>query len=224
MFAEGVKMLQDAFRGRVEIVCCVAGSESYKSRNMVAAYSNFFYVEVPNQPLGTKMNAALRLASRLSPNYCLAMGSDDIIGVSLMEKYYAAMKQGIDYTYLMDCYFFDTVSKKGLYWGGYTKSFNKGLPLGMGRLISARVLNLLMWNLWTPGYDKILDTAFDKQMARTRCSRMELYMKRENVFGLDIKSSVNMTKFTQWDNSQYIDGKKLLFDNLPNHLATLIYG
>lgn len=224
MFAAGVAMLQQHFKGRLEIVCCVAGSEGWVSRNMVNSRPNFFYVEHPNQPLGQKMNAAAILASRLTPDYCLMVGSDDIIGISLMEKYYVSMQQGVDYTYLMDCYFFDVVSKRGLYWGGYTKSFNKGLPLGMGRLISARVLKQIKWICWPPGYDRILDTAFDKQMKHARCSRVELYMKRDNVFGLDIKSAVNMTKFVQWDNSQFIDGYKLLFDNLPNHLATLIYG
>lgn len=224
LFAAGVKMLQDHFRGRLKIVCCVAGSEGWNSREMVHSHQDFFYCEVPNHPLSAKMNAAAMLASRLKPDYCLMVGSDDIIGISLMEKYLVSMQQGIDYTYLMDCYFFDVVSKRGLYWGGYTKSFNKGLPLGMGRLISARALNQLKWICWPPGYDRILDTAFDKQMKVARCSRSELYMKREKVFGLDIKSAVNMTKFAQWDNAQFMDGKKLLFDNLPEHLATMIYG
>jgi hypothetical protein len=224
MFAAGVQMLQDHFRGRVEIVCCVAGSEGMLSRNLVGEYRNFFYVETPNQPLGQKMNQAAHLASRLSPNYCLMLGSDDLIGIPLMEKYYVAMQQGIDYTVLMDCYFFDTVSKRGLYWGGYTKAFNRGRALGMGRLISARMLNQLRWVCWPPGYDKILDTAFDKQMDRTRCSRQAIILKNEKLFALDIKSSVNMTEFRQWDNSEFMDGKKLLFDNLPHNLAQQIYG
>lgn len=224
MFAEGVKVLQDHFKGRLEIVCCVAGSEGITSRNLVNQYSNFFYCEVPNHPLGEKMNKAAFLASRLQPNYCLMLGSDDIIGIGLMEKYYAAMQQRVDYVYLMDCFFFDTFSKKGLYWGGYTKNFNRGRALGMGRLISARTLTQLRWICWPPGYDRILDTAFDRQMDRTRCSRLPVTLKHEGLFALDIKSSTNMTQFTQWDNSYFVDGKKMLFDNLPVHLATLIHG
>ena len=143
MFAQGVAMLQEHFKGRIEIVCCVAGSEGWNSRTMVNCLPDFFYTETPNHPLGQKQNSALMLASRLKPDYCLTVGSDDIIGISLMEKYFVAMQQGIDYTYLMDGYFFDTVSTRGLYWGGYTKSFNKGRPLGAGRLISATILNQL---------------------------------------------------------------------------------
>lgn len=224
MFAAGVVMLQDHFKGRLEIACCVAGSEGRLSRDLVGSYKNFFYTETPNQPLGQKMNQAAHLASRLSPNYCLMLGSDDLIGISLMEKYYIAMQKGVDYSFLMDCYFFDTVSKRGLYWGGYTKAFNRGRALGMGRLISARILNQLRWICWPPGYDRILDTAFDRQMDRTRCSRLPINLKNERLFALDIKSTMNMTNFMQWDNSQFVDGKKLLFDNLPHHLAQQIYG
>jgi hypothetical protein len=224
MFAAGVQVLQQHFKGRLDIVCCVAGSEGIPSRNLVNQYPNFFYTEVPNQPLGEKMNKAAYLASRLSPNYCLMLGSDDLIGITLMEKYFALMQMGIDYTYLMDCYFFDTVTKRGLYWGGYTKAFNRGRALGMGRLISARILNQIRWVCWPPGYDRVLDTAFDKQLDRARCSRHAINLKGENLFALDIKSPTNMTNFTLWDNSQYVDGKKLLFDNLPEHLAAKIYG
>lgn len=224
MFAAGVQSLQQHFSGRIEIVCCVAGSEGTASRSLVNGYSNFFYTEVPNQPLGEKMNKAAYLASRLQPHYCLMLGSDDIIGIQLMEKYFECMQRGIDYAYLMDCYFFDTVSKRGLYWGGYTKAFNKGRPLGMGRLISARVLNQIRWICWPPGYDRILDTAFDKQMDRSRCSRHAINLKQSKLFALDIKSSTNMTQFNRWENSDFIDGKKLLFDNLPEPLAKQIYG
>src|SRR5687767_2399481 len=90
MFAAGVQMLQEHFKGRVDIVCCVAGSEGPASRKMVTSYPNFFYTETPNQPLGVKMNQATYLASRFNPNYCLMVGSDDLIGIPLMEKFYVA--------------------------------------------------------------------------------------------------------------------------------------
>lgn len=224
MFAAGVGMLQDHFRGRLEIICCVAGSEGKPSKDLVTAHKGFYYTETPNKPLGQKMNQAAHLAYRLNPNYCLMVGSDDIISIPLMEKYFVAMQQGIDFVALMDCYFFDTVSKRGLYWGGYTKPFNRGRSLGMGRLISARVLNQIRWVCWPPGYDRVLDTAFDRQMDRTRCSRVMITLRNENLFALDIKSETNMTQFMQWDNSQFIDGKKMLFDNLPHDLAQQIYG
>lgn len=224
MFAAGVKSLQDHFAGRLEIICCVAGSEGYRSQQMVTPHTNFFYTEVPNQPLGQKMNAAVFLCRKLSPDYCLMIGSDDIIGISLMEKYYELIQRGVGYAYLTDCFFFDTRTKRGLYWGGYTRSFNRGKGAGIGRLISKTVLDRINWLCWPPGYDRILDTAFDKQIEKINCSKVEINLKRDKVFALDIKSSTNMTPFELWENSTYIDGRKILFENLPNHLAQLIYG
>jgi len=223
MFAAGISSLQLHFNGRLEIICCVAGSEGYKSRQMVEAYNNFFYTEVPNHPLGQKMNAATALARKLSPDYCLMIGSDDIIGISLMEKYFELIQRGVDYAYLTDCYFFDTRTKRGLYWGGYVRNFNRGKGAGIGRLISKNVLDRINWICWPPGYDRILDTAFDKQIEKINCSKVEINLKRDKVFALDIKSSTNMTPFELWENSSFTDGHKILFENLPNHLAKLIY-
>lgn len=224
MFAEGIKLLQNHFAGRLEIIVCVAGSEGMHSRKIVANYPGFYYVEIANKPLGVKMNSAVHLARNYKPDYCIMVGSDDLIGVNLMEKYYSLMQHGIDYAYLMDCYFFDTSSKRGLYWGGYTKSFNKGKPAGIGRLISCKVLDLIKWDCWPTGYDRILDTGFDKLMERINCSKQAIWLKKEKLFALDIKSSTNMTPFDKWDNSFYVDGERLLFDNLPETLATIIYG
>lgn len=224
MFAEGVKVLQSHFHGRLEIICCVAGSESFQSRTMVEAYNNFFYTELPNHPLHAKFNQATRLAYKLNADYCLMLGSDDIIGINLMERYFHLMQHGIDYAYLTDCYFFDTVTKKGLYWGGYISRLNRGKGAGIGRLISKNALDKINWICWPPGYDRVLDTGFDKQMDKLRCSKVEINLKREKLFALDIKSSTNMTPFDQWENSFFLDGQKILFDNLPEELATLIYG
>lgn len=224
MFAAGIRDLQLKFHGRLEIICCVAGSEKQISRNMVLAHQGFYYVEYSNHPLHQKMNQATLLARKFDPDYCLMVGSDDLIGLNLMERYFTLMGQGIDYAYLTDCYFYDITTKRGLYWGGYTRPFNRGKGAGIGRLISKKVLNLINWICWPPGFDRILDTGFDKQIDRLRCSKIEINLKREKLFALDIKSSTNMTPFEKWDNSFYIDGRQLLFNNLPEHLAKHIYG
>lgn len=224
MFAEGVKVLQDNFKHRIEIHCCVAGSEGALSEVLVLKYPNFHYVEVPNQPLGAKMNAALVLAKSLNPDYCLMVGSDDLIGINLMRKYLSIMDTGKDYACLMDCYFFDMKTRQGLYWGGYTKPHNKGHSAGIGRLISSGLLDKIQWNCFPPGFDRILDTGFERALSRVQYSKVEINLKEENLFALDIKSPVNMTPFARWDNCNFMDGKTLLFENLPEYLAEKIYG
>lgn len=224
MFAEGVKVLQENFHHRIDINCCVAGSEWALSEVLVKKYPNFHYVEMPNHPLGVKMDKALLLAKTLSPDYCLMVGSDDLIGLSLMGKYLSLMDEGIEFACLMDCYFFDTKSKQGLYWAGYTKPHNLGKAGGVGKLISKSLLDKIKWNCFPPGFDKILDTGFEHQLSKVKYSKVEINLKNENLFALDIKSATNMTPFNRWDNCTFMNGKDLLYHNLPEHLAEMVYG
>lgn len=224
MFAEGVKVLQDNFKHRIDISCCVAGSEGSLSEVLVLKYPNFHYVEMPNVPLGVKMDAALLLAKKLNPDYCLMVGSDDLIGIGLMNRYLSIMESRIDFACLLDCYFYDTVSRQGLYWAGYRKPHNTGKAAGIGKLISRGLLDKINWNCFPPGFDKILDTGFERQLSKVQHTHVEINLKQENLFALDIKSEVNMTKFDRWDNCTFMNGKDLLYHNLPEHLANLIYG
>lgn len=223
MFAEGVKVLQKQLCQDVNIQAAVSGSEGPKSRDLVERYG-FHYVEVDNHPLSAKMNRAIEVARKISPDYCLMLGSDDLIGVKLMQRYIEHMRTGVDFVYLTDCYFFDTVSKQGLYWGGYNKPNNKGDAAGIGKLISKRLLDKINWNCFPPGFDKILDTGFDKQIKNVPHSRASINLQKEGLFALDIKSEVNMTKFARWPNANYTNGQELLFKNLPEPLAKKIYG
>jgi len=224
MFAEGVDFLRKTFIDEVDIHCAVAGSEGELSKKLCLSYKNFHYVEAPNQPLGVKMNKSLEVARSLNPDYCLMVGSDDLIGKNLMEKYISVMNQGIDFSFLTDCYFFDTVSKQGLYWAGYSKPNNKGNAAGIGKLISRSLLDKIKWNCFPPGFDRILDTGFDRQIQKVQHTSIPINLKEENLFALDIKSATNMTPFNRWDNCNFMDGYALLFENLPEHLATKIYG
>jgi hypothetical protein len=223
MFAEQIKLLQREFSDQTDIHVAVSGSEGKASRDVVEKYG-FHYTETPNQPLGVKMNHALEVAQALQPDYCLMLGSDDLIGSKLMARYIEHMKTGVDFVYLTDCYFFDTVSKRGLYWGGYVKPNNRGDAAGVGKLISKSLLDKIKWNCFPPGFDRILDTGFDKQLKNVSHSRASINLKHEGLFALDIKSQTNMTPFAQWPNSEFMDGKRVLFDNLSHGIAEKIYG
>jgi hypothetical protein len=227
LFAQGVKMLQKHFKGRLNITVTCSGSEGEASKKMVEKHG-FTYIEIPNQPLGRKMNKAALAAKQHEPDYCLFVGSDDIMGVDLMEKYYEEMQKGTDYVYVKDWYFFDLKTRKGLYWAGYDKKVNRGHACGAGRLLSKRIVEALEYKPW---YDNklcnLLDTGFDRRYRGVRyLNPVEcgFFMRDFDCFGLDIKTSTNMTPFAKWDNSKYIDGKKMLFDNLPKALAKKIYG
>ncbi len=222
MFAEGVKILQKHF-DNVDIICCVAGSEMKISKTLAEQYG-FLYVEYQNRPLHIKLQRAVNVARKSGADYCLMVGSDDIITVNLLQRYISLAHRNVDYACLMDCYFYDTKSKKALYWGGYISERNKGKSAGIGRFISSRLLDKIGWQCWTPGFDAVLDTGFDKQLEKIDFTKCEINLKKENLFALDIKSSTNMTPFAKWENAEFIDSEEMLFNNLPEQLAEKIYG
>jgi hypothetical protein len=203
MFAKGVKHLQENCP-EIEFVVIVAGSEGWKTNKMVTD-CGFLYIEIPNEPLALKVNAPVRLAGRLNVDYVLCVGSDDIITPELMELYIKHMRAGIDYIAVSDFYFYDTVTGKSLYWGGYTEPYRKGHACGAGRLISKRLLTIWGWKPWDIQHNKILDTSIQEKLKRTPHTNVVLSLKENNVYALDIKSETNMTPFNLWDNTVYIN-------------------
>ncbi len=203
MFAKGIKHLISNCKD-IEFTVIISGSEGEKSKSMVEKHG-FIYIEMPNDPLAVKMNATVIRAREFNVDYILGVGSDDIITPELMYKYLEYMNSGIDYIGVTDFYFYDTVSKKSSYWGGYREPYRRGHTCGAGRLISKRLLNSWNWNVWDIKHNKILDTSIQEKLNRTPHSSVSFSLKDKGVFALDIKSSTNMTPFSLWDNTEYID-------------------
>ena len=218
IFAEAIKSLEG------DITVCVAGSEGKKSKDMVEKHG-FQYVETPNNPLGVKMNQAAILASQTDADYYLLMGSDDIINQALYDKYMHVASKRWDYIYLKDSYFYDTKSKKAMYWAGYNRDRAKSelrLALGCGRLISKRRMIRVRWQPWMNNkYHDLLDTGFDEKMMLTKDISMPIRIEGTDMAILDIKSAVNMTCFAPWDNTKEID-KEEIFKLFPENVVKLL--
>jgi hypothetical protein len=165
----------------------------------------FKYIEIPNEPLAAKVNATTYACRNLNVHYVLCMGSDDIISPELLNEYAKHMRKGIDFIGVTDCYFYDTVSKKALYWGGYREAYRKGHTCGAFRALSARLLSQWDWMPWENKDSLVLDKSMQDKLKITPHTFYSFSMKEKGLFGLDIKSSTNMTPFALWDNSEYID-------------------
>lgn len=202
MFAKGVKHIEENIKD-VELITIVAGSEGKESKKLVESYG-FHYIEMPNQPLSNKMQSTIKKAYELKVDYVICMGSDDVLSLELMQKYILMMKKGIDYIGTTDFYFYDTVSDKSLYWGGYTENYRFGHLCGAGRCLSANLLNQMNWMVWE-GYDNMLDTSMQVKLKGCKYTEERINLKKLGLYALDIKSETNMTKFVQWNNSQFID-------------------
>lgn len=204
MFAKGIHHLKK-MNPNVEINVCVSGSEGITSRSMVEK-EGFFYVEVPNDPLGAKMNAASLLAKQTDADYYILLGSDDVIHDDLFKVYLHLMNTGIDYIYVTDCYFFNAEDGSASYWGGYIGNNNRGHALGAGRVLSKEVMRKAEFKCWHDvELSHVLDTAFDQIIEPLIEKRAALKCGTFGVYILDIKSSVNMTKFELWPNTKMID-------------------
>lgn len=221
MFKRGVRRLRNQYED-VEVEVCVAGSEGYRSQNRCKE-KWIHYVEVPNHPLGRKVNTASLLAKETNADYYLMMGSDDIICNKLFDLYLDYMEAGIDYIYLMDGYFFDTTTKKALYWAGYRQAHNKGKSLGAGRLLSRNLMEKMEFKCWHDvRLSGLLDQAMEEKLEQIEYTEQEIYCRDNDCALIDIKSSTNMTQFAKWDNSEFIPVKDVA-KFIPNYEFQKIY-
>lgn len=212
IFAHGCKNLMG--NGRVEIVVIVAGSEGRVSKQLVEKHG-FIYCEMPNANLAEKVNAPVLIANRLNVDYIFAMGSDDVISPEAFDIYIDEMEHGTDFIGVSDFYFYDTYSKRALYWGGYLEKWRFGHSCGACRAISKRLLGKWSWKVWESKHNKILDNSIQEKLRQTAHSSCVFSLRNEGVMAVDIKSQTNMTPFEKWNNSNFIPSsfihKKLPF-------------
>jgi glycosyltransferase involved in cell wall biosynthesis len=206
LFAKGINAIQlivDECEN-LEIHTYIAGSEGNVSQNLATSLiKNCTYIEHTNQPLASKMNAALALAKDC--DFILCVGSDDIIHPSLFFEYVRLARLGYDYIGVTDFYFYDTVSNKSCYWAGYREKYRLGVTCGAGRLLSAKLLISWNWKIWEDSQSHILDNSMEDKLRTSTHRQFTFSLKETNFFALDIKSATNMTPFQLWDNTVYID-------------------
>lgn len=162
------------------------------------------YIEIPNEPLAAKVNATTYACKNLDVHYVICLGSDDIMSPELLNEYAEYMRKGIDFIGVTDCYFYDTVSNQSLYWGGYREEYRKGHTAGAFRALSARLLSQWDWMPWENKDSAVLDKSMQDKLKITPHTIETFSMKERGVYGIDIKSSTNMTPFRKWDNSEFI--------------------
>lgn len=209
MFAESIHILKKTVT-TAEIICIVAGSEGSRSRKMVERHG-FIYIETKNDPLANKMNQTTLKARDLRADYVLCVGSDDIISPELFNRYLKSAQSKVDFLGVTDFYFYDTTTKRGAYWGGYRDS-RKGHTAGAGRLLSARLMQEFNWSPWQVKDSRVLDDSMQRRLAEFSKKGFKISsfnMRSEKLFGLDIKSAVNMTPFELWDNTYYLSAEEM---------------
>lgn len=124
------------------------------------------WVYAPNKPLGAKWNKAFEAAKQYNPDACLFVGSSDWLSDNwlsemrpLMDKYDLVGTPGCNFLHIGSGY-------EVCYWPGYVGR-REGESIGIGRLISKRVLDLIQWK----PFDDRLDQSLDYSMIQ-RCTQV----------------------------------------------------
>jgi len=184
----------------------VVGSEGETSKKLAESFG-FTYLERPNSPLGSKMNATITEAMKRGYSHVICVGSDDLLSSELLDYYKSLMRSGYDFIGVTDFYFYEMSSGKASYWGGYRESERRNHTVGAGRVLSKRIIE--SWNgiVWDNLHPRQLDTSMQIRLSTSKYPQRIFNLKEKGMFAVDIKSGVNMTPFTLWDNSHYIDSQ-----------------
>lgn len=203
LYAQGIHNLKPKHELQVFIV----GSEGEKSKSLAKKHG-FRYLEYDNKNLSNKHNAACLAARTARPDYVLFLGSDDILNPDTYSHLETLMESGFDFIGMTDFYFYDMVSKKSAYWGGYIDK-RKGHTVGAGRVVSAKLMFKWQWRPFESRHQRVLDDSMQQKIAKANIKSAVFSLKEKGLYAVDVKSQVNMTPFQLWENTSYIDNKEL---------------
>lgn len=180
----------------MELLPVVAGSEGEKSW-AVAEKNGFGYIEVENQPLGAKWNAALSLLRNQDVDGVVILGSDDLLN----EQFFHVLKRILDEGCLLaglDTFFvLEGRSGRLMEWLGYLPP-REGESIGAGRFLHRELLERLNWHLWEDGLSAGLDASMWRLLRADAARRGSSFSSRtidcraERVVLVDVKSSIQI--------------------------------
>lgn len=123
-------------------------------REMSTEYENVFYLRCPNNPVGLKWKAGVSFSRLFNPEAILIVGSDDVISLDYVRRFYNLMKQGYDMIGKRVWHIVNNLDG-GLYRVNYTDKVD--ITLGAGRMYSRRILDRFNWDAFEFLRDRCLD-------------------------------------------------------------------
>lgn len=150
-------------KNKVDVVICVGDSNSDRK---VCERAGAVWVQHRNNPLGDKWNAAFREAKKYNVDACLFVGSSDWISDNWLDVMLPLIGE-FDLIGTHGCNFLHVATPNfyACYWPGYTKD-RKGETIGIGRLISSKVLDKLQWEPFHSDLDKSLDFSMHQRVTK----------------------------------------------------------
>lgn len=158
------------------------------------------WVHYNNEPLGAKWNAGFKAAQKHNPTGILFVGSSDWVSDEYVSENKILLDE-FDLIGKLGCYFVDIGKEARLaYWNGYTDQRRFGEPIGIGRLISSRILDKMNWH----PFDGSLNNSMDWSMwirIRGLDGKVQI-IDNGKLLSISTDKWVNKHKFTDCTNGK----------------------
>lgn len=157
LLKQTIRRLYD--RNGVFKVICI-GDEPQAQQ--VALNEGAEWVQHPNKPLGAKWNAGFIAAKKYQPDGVVFVGSSDWLSDDYLELASKDLDQ-FDIIGKLGCHFLDKSNSgqyRAVFWPGYGSGVRLDEPIGIGRILSARILDRIGWK----PFDAQLDASLDWSM------------------------------------------------------------
>lgn len=194
----------------VELSVSVSGSEGSETRSE-AEERGFAYVEVPNDPLGFKFNAAIRNAEQCyKPDAFMILGSDTFFLPTLWGEYVRMIDKGHTYIGIKDLYLWDWQDNHAAYWPGYIGR-RAGESIGPGRVIlRERMVEYL--GRWGGIYRDDINRSLDAS-ATKRIGAADLIEGKSHLF-VSCKAELSITPMASMPKDQLQYAEYTIFEEL----------
>jgi hypothetical protein len=171
------------------------------------------FTEFQNMPYSDKFNRGFRvLKGRVDA--AMVFGSDDLISASYIRHAARLIAEGRDMIQPEGLHFYDLASGRCI--------FGTAKRIGGGRVLSARLLDMLAWRPYKPGLSRTLDLSMEKRTSefafpyrvKMDHGRVLLAVKsRHNIWDFDA-----MKHLAQRDE----DGEALLAEHFPDVASDIL--
>jgi hypothetical protein len=178
-------------KNKVHKVIC--SGDGHQERKLVESLGAE-WVQHRNRPLGQKWNAAFQAAEKYKPDACLFVGSSDWLSDNWLTEMGPHLKEH-DLLGTAGCFFLHVDHEfKMCYWPGYVGR-REGESIGIGRIISSRVLDKLQWKPFNEQLDASLDHSMQQRVKQVAGSTHLVSSDRLKSLSISTSQWVNKHKF-----------------------------
>lgn len=186
----------------------------------IADETNSIFVHQENKPLGLKWQVGFKEAKKLNPHAVLFVGSSDLISKDWLKESYKYLKD-FDMVGKLGCHFMDINTQSGkrlVFWPGYKVGVRSKETIGIGRLISARILDKMNWEPFDVNKNYSMDGQMQAQVLR---HEGKIKIMEDDVQAISISTNLwtNLHQFEQhWNN--LLPSEKIIGEQMTNFLET----